>query len=308
MGSGVGSVAVLHGGRGIEAAAAWRDNGVSPMNHRLILAVVLAGCSLQIAIPFLFANDTAATLGAGGLIPVKSSTVVMDSEDLRISPHLINVKYVFRNGTNRDVDLTVAFPLPEIDGGAAANIPINIPSTDTNFVDFHATVDGRPIQAMTEVRAFFYGSEITYELRSLGLPFSVLDKNVTAKFNGLPVENRQELERRGWIDCSLSRDGRCWPLWQTRVQFYWTEHFKAHSKVEVLHTYRPVVGGSYITMNDTGESNIAPYCGGVAAIDQIKRLKAQHPPKGPSETAVMEKTISYILTTANNVSVRQGPS
>jgi hypothetical protein len=207
----------------------------------------------------------------------------------------------FRNGTNRDVDLTVAFPLPEIDGGAAANIPINIPSTDaTNFVDFHATVDGRPIQAMTEVRAFFYGSEITYELRSLGLPFSVLDKNVTAKFNGLPVENRQELERRGWIDCSLSRDGRCWPLWQTRVQFYWTEHFKAHSKVEVLHTYRPVVGGSYITMNDTGESNIAPYCGGVAAIDQIKRLKAQHPPKGPSETAVMEKTISYILTTANN--------
>jgi hypothetical protein len=31
------------------------------------------------------ANDTAATLGAGGLVPVKSSAIVMDPEDLQIS-------------------------------------------------------------------------------------------------------------------------------------------------------------------------------------------------------------------------------
>ena len=33
----------------------------------------------------LFANDTLVTLGAGGLVPLKSAGIAMESEDLQIS-------------------------------------------------------------------------------------------------------------------------------------------------------------------------------------------------------------------------------
>jgi hypothetical protein len=74
------------------------------------------------------ANDTMVTLGAGGLIPIKSTEIVMESEDLQVSAHQITVKYVFRNTTHHDVDATVAFPLPPLDGGTVENSPISIPS------------------------------------------------------------------------------------------------------------------------------------------------------------------------------------
>jgi len=78
----------------------------------------------------LAANDTNARLGAGGLVPEKSADIVMESEDLIISVHQITVRYLFRNTSDRDLDLIVAFPLPEVDGAAVANIPIFFPSPD----------------------------------------------------------------------------------------------------------------------------------------------------------------------------------
>jgi hypothetical protein len=76
---------------------------------------VLLALVLSLARPIL-ANDTMVTLEAGGLVPVKSSKVAMESERLRISVHRVTVDYVFRNTSDQDVDAVVAFPLPELDG------------------------------------------------------------------------------------------------------------------------------------------------------------------------------------------------
>ena len=84
------------------------------------------------------------------------------------------------------------------------------------------------------------------------------------------------------------------------VQFYWTQHFPARAAVEITHTYRPVVGGSYVYMSDDGLRRIEPYCGGRDALDQITKLKREHPPKNPDDVLLFERQIQYILTTANN--------
>jgi Domain of unknown function (DUF4424) len=47
----------------------------------------------------------------------------MKSEDLQISVHKIAVKYLFENANDHDVDATVAFPLPELNGATVANNP-----------------------------------------------------------------------------------------------------------------------------------------------------------------------------------------
>jgi hypothetical protein len=262
---------------------------------RMAVIGVLTTVSLAVA------DDTAVTLGAGGLIPVKSSDIAMESEDLRVSAHQITVKYLFRNTSSRDLDVVVAFPLPEIDGAALANLIFNIPSRDAvNFMDFRLSVDGKRTVPKAEIRAFFNGAEITNELRSLGLPLSALDGNVAAAMKKLAAADRSRLERDGWVDCSLTKDGKCWPYWRSRIQFYWTQRFAAGTTVEVEHVYRPVVGGGGVYGD--GAANVKPYCGGSDALEQIMRQKELRARRGkdPDQPALVERQIDFILTTATN--------
>ena len=265
----------------------------------------LAAVSLIAVVLPSGANDTLATLGAGGLAPLKSSTIVMESEDLEISVHKISVRYIFRNTSDRDIDVIVAFPLPELSGGLLANSPVKIPSTDPlNFVDFQVLVDGKSVAPKIETRAFVetraVNTEITADLGSMRVPASPLDESITAAFRKAPPAQQARFEKNGWIDCKLTNDGKCWPMWTVRVQFYWTQRFPARSAVEVRHSYSPIVGGSYITPNNDGASELKPYCGGADALEKIKKLKALHPAKNSESPALLERRIQYILTTANN--------
>jgi hypothetical protein len=264
---------------------------------------LLAGVVLFVLIPTVAANDTAAKLGAGGLVAAKSSAIAIDSEDLRVTSHQVSVKYVFRNLTSRDVDLVIAFPLPEIDGGAVANVPINVPSRDPlNFVDFQVLVDGKRVVPRSEVRSFLHGMEITRELRSLGVPLSVLDQEITTAVNRLPPADQARLKQRQWVDCSLTSDQKCWPQWQTRVKFYWTQHFPAKAVVGVEHTYHPVVGGSLLKIGtaDYRDWDRKDFCPAEDALAQLKREADLVKAKAPMGVVRREKEIQYILTTANN--------
>jgi hypothetical protein len=247
------------------------------------------------------ANDTAATLGAGGLVPIKSSMIVMESEDLEISPHRITVRYLFRNTSRRDVFALIAFPLPEINGGDVANIPIALPSRDPlNFVDFQVLVGGRRITPDVEVRAFFDQTEITSRLRSLRLPLSVLYPTVTAAVARLAAGDRSKLQQDGWIDCSLTNNGKCWPYWRSRIQYYWTERFPAGSAIEVRHEYRPVVGGSHIYESSGAGRSVKPFCAVPDALDRIRNMQQSHRGTGEGRPVLVERRIDYILVTANN--------
>jgi hypothetical protein len=249
------------------------------------------------------ANDTLATLGAGGLVPLKSSTVVMESEKLHITLHRVTVDYVFRNITSQDVDAIVAFPLPELDGAALEVSPIELPSKDpTNFMSFKLTVGGASVSPKVEIRAFKKEEDITERLKSFGLPVSVLDPHMKAAIMKLPKAQLSQLEQEHWIvnegsEADVKTGQWIWPWWQTRIQFYWTQHFPANSTVRVSHTYMPVVGGSYI--DDDGSHIAQRYCGATAlpAITQLKTKVAERQEPGLS---LWWRSLQYILTTANN--------
>ena len=252
------------------------------------------------------ANDSNATLGAGGLVPKKSSVIVMESEDLRISVHEVSVRYVFRNAGARDLDEIVAFPLPEIEGGLLANDPVDIPSSDPlNYIAFKISADGVAISPGVEVRAFFDGAEITSQLRALHLPLSVLDPGVTAAVNKLAPADRGRIVKSEWVDCSLTPDHKCWPYWKSRIQYYWTQHFPTRRTVEITHTYHPVVGGGTMYRGEEVKyyaDYFRRYCPSPDAIDHVKRGVQLRPGEKPdgSHAAFSEKEIEYILTTAKS--------
>ena len=242
--------------------------------------VVIAGWPLA-------ANDTLATLGAGGLVPLKAAQIAMEREDLEISVHRITVRYVFRNNSDKDVEATVAFPLPELEGGLVEHVPLELPEkSKADFVDFEVTVAGKPVAAKMEVRAFHLGVDITDRLRFAGLPVSVIDEGFAAAVGKLSTQQHSQLEKDELLvsDDVGGEKRRYWANWNTRVQFYWTQRFPARGTVEVQHKYRPVVGGVYRVPGDSVASRIKPYCG--------SGVITRHP--------VRERQIRYILTTANN--------
>jgi hypothetical protein len=249
----------------------------------------------------LWANDTAATLGAGGLVAVRAAGIAMESEDLAISLDRVHIRYRFRNTTARDIETIVAFPLPPLNGGDVANIPIHLPKAAAlNFVDFRVSANGRSVEPKVEVRGYFENVEITTDLARLKIPAGVLDSGITAAVNRLSSADRAKVTGQNWVDCKLTGDGRCWPYWQSRVQYYWTQRFPANATVELEQSYRPVVGGGVITMTGDPAPIVKAYCGDATTIARVDALRKRHRSPDPDHSPLEEKRIHYILTTANN--------
>jgi hypothetical protein len=101
------------------------------------------------------ANDSSALLEAGGITLTKSDSVVMESEELWISQHLVRVSYVFRNTGPADVKTRVAFPLPglpvcdeEHEGECEGDMQTG--GKPPNWMAFKLTVDGKKRAFQTE--------------------------------------------------------------------------------------------------------------------------------------------------------------
>ena len=249
-------------------------------------------------------NDTLATLGAGGLIPRQSAEIAMEREDLQISIHQVTVRYLFRNASDKDIDATVAFPLPDLDGGMVEHVPLHLPAKDeTNFVNFEVMSGGKPVETKMEVRAFHEGHDVSDKLRGAGLPVSNIDGHFADAVARLSAPLRKQMEKDELVvsdDPAGTANRRYWANWTSKVQFYWTQHFPAHGTVELVQKYRPVIGGSYIYATDNGASHVKPYCGGANAVAQIAAVKKRHPVKSGDEPVLFEKQIQYVLTTANH--------
>jgi hypothetical protein len=267
--------------------------------------LVFAAFFITLARP-IRANDTMVTLEAGGLVPAKSSKIVMESETLQISIHRVTVKYVFRNTSDQGVDAVVAFPLPELDGATVENSPIQLPSKNpVNFVSFKVIVEGKPVSPTLDIRAFKNGQDVTGRLRSLGLPISVLDPRMKDAVDKLSAAQRKQLQQDELIVSEeIQRAGKTeqvvWAWWQTRIQYYWTQHFPSNRSIRVSHSYLPVVGGGYVSSDDDGAPTVGRYCGSSPALKQIADLKTRLPKKPAQDVALFERNIKYILTTANN--------
>jgi hypothetical protein len=128
-----------------------------------------------------------------------------------------------------------------------------------------------------------------------------------AAIGKLTTGRRNQLEKQELIGAtqlglpgSSKVDKDWWPWWEMQVRYYWTQHFPARGAVEVVHTYTPISGGSYIMFGDDGLSSVQPFCGGTDSLTKIKEGKARLPKRGINEIAFYERRIQYILTTANN--------
>jgi hypothetical protein len=255
------------------------------------------------------ANDTAAELSIGGLQFSRTSAVSMESEALKISLDRVSVRYLFRNNTASSVNLTVAFPLPDID--LAEGESIAFPSSDpVNFVDFETKIDGHPVKFSVDQSARVGDKDVTKLLRDYQIPVLPIGKQ-QIRTQDLPDATRTKLANEGLLmPAGTSEKGRQLyePGWIVKTSVVREQSFPVAQAVSVEHTYRPSIGGSADTILRKGlrqnkamaaeiERYRREYCvtdGFLAELDRIAGTGQDN------KAGIQERRISYVLKTGAN--------
>ena len=213
------------------------------MRRALLLAAILALPALARA------DDTQAVLAGGGLRFTKSAAIAMEREDLSLSPAEVRVAFVFRNRGAEPITTDVAFPLPELDVGDFSEIPhtFHYSGRDGDLVDFHLSVDGKPVVATLDARAFNEkGVDITRVLQSLRIPLvgARSDDEIDKAFHALKPAGVKRLLAAGggYSDEWTGQDTARHPRWIVRAVYHWRQTFPAGTPVRIEHRYRPILG------------------------------------------------------------------
>jgi hypothetical protein len=271
---------------------------------RKLAAALLLG--LACTAPSL-ADDGSAQLAAGGIVFTKSADIRMAKEDLYLSKEKVRIRFEFQN-TGADQDVTIAFPLPDLDIEDFQGEEVGTVTDDPlNFVGFTAKVDGKPVAFQSEQRAFIKGKDVSAIVRAAGLPLNLIAHGGYDKLDKLSDTQKKALAKAGIVDYE---DNHAEPLWTVRTRFYWTQHFPAGKTVVIEHGYKPVTGGGqYYDSTDAPASAdewSKPFCFDPGTSALLRKMLAD--PKlrakdGDFNNAVggplWAYTTDYILKTAN---------
>jgi len=130
---------------------------------RLVLACLIASCLVSYQ-GSVFANDSTASLDAGGLTLTFNPDISMESEDLYLSPGEVRVVYRFHNTSNHDIATLVAFPLPVMTIGEQGNYDLE-GRDPVDLMDFKVTAEGKTVEPKVEIRATRFGVDVTDVLK-----------------------------------------------------------------------------------------------------------------------------------------------
>jgi Domain of unknown function (DUF4424) len=284
------------------------------MNIRIAGLALAASTLAAISIAPARANDSTAGLAAGGLVLTKSADIEMRSEDLYISEKQVRVIYSFVNSSPKDVTVTVAFPLPDIDiNGYDDNVDIPVESA-TNYLGFTTLVDGKPVKMQVEQKALVDGKDFTAVLQKYHVPLAAQLQTTADAVSKLPRAAQDELVKDGLASADTFDNGdgkgpqrQVVAHWTVKTTFYWTQTFPAGRALAVEHRYTPSVG-SYVSTDlipssgaDADELKAAAderktYCVDNDLFSTVAAAFKAHPDALPWH----DEYLDYVLTTGAN--------
>lgn len=258
----------------------------------LLIASVLTLC-----IAPSFANDSTATLGAGGLVLTQNDDIQMASEDLYISPNKVSVNYQFKNTSNQPITTLVAFPLPKLPH-AEMNYDISRSQDPLNYINFKVWVNNKAITPKVQYRAYVEDKDITQLLVEHNVPFNVADPEFGKKIDALPLSTKLKLREAGALQFEDGYEQYPFTPWEFEVTYSWEQTFEANAMTQVRHEYTPIVGTSFFHRNRLGELK-KNYCVDAATQSGFNRILSKQA-KDPQNIMGYTREIDYILKTANN--------
>ncbi|TQX85194.1 MULTISPECIES: DUF4424 domain-containing protein [Rhizobium] len=264
-----------------------------------------------------FCDDSSATLGAGGLVLQKTDKVTIVSEDLYLSLNSIRVSYRFRNVANTDFTTTIAFPMPDFVGGGSNSTTVVPDPASDNFMKFQTLVDGQPIEAQLEQRAFLAADgvadiEITERLKALHIPLVPTVEATQEAISKLTNAQRKNLVENNFVDTGDAGDyggqsQTLYPVWTLRSKYWRNQTFPVGREIAVQQTYVPVLGsqsslsfGSPDMDADRIKSYREKFCTDAAFTKAAHTLYSKAADDNGKSFQSFEQYLSYVIKSGGN--------
>lgn len=285
--------------RGEKTSSGWLQPAqsaiLSAMNRIAIFCatVLAAGLGISAPVPGL-ADDSAASIAAGGLVPRRETRIVMAKEVLRISLKKVIVDYDFRNDTDADISTEIAFPIPDYSLEMEDRRP-----SEQGFDNFKLWVDQKPVHYAIEAKAMLKGQDYSALLRSMGVDVASyghsIDNDTQPQIDRLSKAQKERLAKVGLIDHVNGEYGS--PNWKVRKKYYWSQTFPAHSIVHIRHEYTPDLGNSNTVGLGTTPKEDSVEARSVCIDPGLRNTVSKYLAVQDNESSIFY--VDFILTTAN---------
>ena len=194
------------------------------------------------------ANDSVASMQAGGLVLETTDGITMLSEDLYLSASEVRVTYRFLNHTDEGIETIVAFPMPDIEPGYVGDTG-GVLDEPERMLPFNTWVDGYAVHTEVEKRAVVGEADVTARLAALGVPLNPYGQDTLDALQALSETVREALAAEGLVSLGGDAGNRwAWPEWTLKTTHYWIQYFPPGEEIEIRHIYAPAVGGTTVTM------------------------------------------------------------
>lgn len=231
----------------------------------------------------------------GGIGLRKSDAVALKKEVLGVSRALISVEDEFVNESGTDVEETMVLRLPAFPVAGRIRFAFH-----DDLIGFLNQVDGKPVPYQTVVRAFVDGTDVTPQLRKLGLSELQMTYQSAIKDGAvaplLSTRQREQLERLKLF--GTRENGEAGPLWKAQISYTWRQKFPANKTVRTYHAYQPFFGNSLLDDAASMDQDTAQrFCADQAFLKSWKRLATQAAPD--SMPFLVAQTAAYPLERGN---------
>ena len=243
----------------------------SSLFNLVLLATFLSASS------FAHANDSSIGDDNGTITFKSQPNISMDKEALLISEKNIQVDYVFTNTSQKDLTVSIAFPMPPMYFGY---------SDHGEITDFKLWVDGEPIKTQRKLVILLDG-KIDISKQVAGYGWTERELTYFLSDHESPPPKGKKALPREWFSNEEE------PRFTLNEYFIWQQNFPAGKPVSIKHSYSPSIS--------TGVPQPASYLiqdyAKLTCLDKGAQLEMK---KRAREYGLSWAYVSYILMTANN--------
>ncbi|MEW6714689.1 MAG: DUF4424 family protein [Nitrospirota bacterium] len=179
---------------------------------------------------------------ANGIVVRDEKNIQIEKEELYISRTKIEVSYVFKNHSGKDIVTEVAFPIPlhSYDPTGIIKYPLH--------GDFTVEVNGTKIKHREITHAILNGKDYTKLLTKLKVSFKDFEcvhsqnKVFDWYFKTLSKSKQKALLDNGLvvIDNELEQNEPYYlPAWSVETTYHWSQIFPANKTTSIKHSYTP---------------------------------------------------------------------
>ncbi len=238
-----------------------------------------------------FANGVITEFPGTGLIFKEAADIAIAREDLYVGRDKVTVHYDYRSDAAATQTVTIGFPMPPVPIDGDPSDPSNFPELDgkdiRNYMQFSASVDGKPVETVLHQFAWLGDKDITADLKAAGIsPYISIDEALELA-SSLDEALLADLVAKGYI---YREESYVVPLWHYQTVYEWQQTFEPGvTKVDI--EYSPLAGYP----GDIGDTYETDPDGTYCVDDKVRKTIADFRDKG---ILYEVSTVGYITTTA----------